>query len=160
MKKKALVAFYSLTGNTRFIAETIRDTIDADLLEIKSVKEYNPKGMSKYLWGGMQAVMSSKPILESINTDPNGYDLIFLGTPVWAWNISPPMRSFLENFNLSGKDVAIWLCSGRKTKDTFKNFKALMKDVNIVGQMNFIDPLKKDTAQIKEKAIEWAKSKI
>jgi len=160
MKKKVLVVFYSLTGNTKFIAETIRETVDAELLEIKPIKEYNPKGMSKYVWGGMQAVMSSKPALKPINIDTSTYDLIFLGTPVWAWNISPPMRSFLEKFNLNGKDVAIWLCSARKTKETFKKFKILMKDVNVVGQMNFIEPLKKDTENIKERVIEWTRSKL
>ncbi len=160
MKKKVLVVFYSLTGNTKFVAETIKDTINADLLEIKPIKEYKSEGMSKYVWGGMQAVMSSKPKLETIDIDLSLYDLIFLGTPIWAWNISPPMRSFLKKFSLNEKEVAIWMCSAGKTTETFKKFKNLLKNVNVVGQMNYIEPLRQDTEEIKQQIIKWAKSKL
>ena len=70
MAKKVLVAFYSLTGNTKFIAEVISEVLKADLLEIKPVKNLNPEGLSKYFWGGMQTVMSSTPELEDIEIDP------------------------------------------------------------------------------------------
>ncbi len=36
---KILIVYYSLTGNTQFIAEALRDTIEADILEFKPIKE-------------------------------------------------------------------------------------------------------------------------
>ena len=104
--------------------------------------------------------MSSTPELEDIEIDPLAYDLIFIGTPVWAWNISPPIRTFLYKFDFSGKNIAIWMCSSRKTTDTFKKFKALLPRTNIVGQMNYLEPLNNNPDEIKEKVIKWAKSKI
>lgn len=160
MEENTLVVYYSLTGNTRFIAETIKEAIKADILEIQPVKEINPEGMSRYLLGGLKSVMNSKPELKPIEIDPISYDLIFLGSPVWAWDITPPMRSFLEKFNFVGKKIALWLCSAHKTTNTFRRYKALLEEVEIVGQMNFIDPLKSDKDTMRKKVREWAKSKI
>ena len=61
MSKKILVVYYSLTGNTQFIAETIRDAIDSDLQIVKPVKDLNPNSGTRFLWGGMQATMKQKP---------------------------------------------------------------------------------------------------
>jgi len=59
---KMLIVFYSLTGNTRFIAEAIAETINADVLELKPIKELKADSGMKYMWGGAQATMKKKPL--------------------------------------------------------------------------------------------------
>ncbi|MHA2009864.1 MAG: flavodoxin family protein [Promethearchaeota archaeon] len=81
---KVLVVFYSLTGNTKLIAESIKDALDTDILELKPVKELNPEGGSKFFWGGYQSTMKLKPKLKDFDLNPLEYDLIIIGTPVWA----------------------------------------------------------------------------
>ena len=49
---KNLVIYYSLEGNTKLIAENIAKKIDADILELKTKKEYHKTGFKKYFWGG------------------------------------------------------------------------------------------------------------
>ena len=93
---KTLVLFYSYEGSTRKIAELIASSIDADIEEIKPVKEMKSKGFAKYVWGGRQAAMRTQPKLEPLNVNLDDYDTIFLGSPVWAFTYSPPIRSLLK----------------------------------------------------------------
>lgn len=48
---KNLVVFYSLEGNTKLIADTIVEKINADILELKPKKKYPNLGFKKYFWG-------------------------------------------------------------------------------------------------------------
>ncbi|KKL07306.1 hypothetical protein LCGC14_2459030 [marine sediment metagenome] len=89
--------------------------------------------------------------------NPLEYDIIILGTPVWAWNISPPMRSFLSKFDLTGKKVALWMCHAGDGVKAMKRFKEVTKNANIVGNISFQLPLEKDPDEKKEKTIAWIK---
>ncbi len=100
---KILVIYYSLTGNTKMIAETIQEIVNSDILALKPVKELKADSGMKYIWGGAQATMKKKPKLEDFTIDPLAYDLIFIGTPVWAWTFSPPIRTILSLFDFRDK---------------------------------------------------------
>ena len=152
---KILIVYYSLTGNTQFIAEALRDSIEADILELKPIKELNPESGTKFMWGGFQSTMKKKPELMDFNINPLEYDLIILGTPVWAWNISPPMRPFLSKSDLSSKKVALWMSHAGDGVKAMGRFKEIMDSANIVDTITFQMPLKKDSDKNKEKAIAW-----
>ncbi len=154
---KTLIVYYSLTGNTQFIAETLRDTIEADILELKPIKELKADSGTRFMWGGYQSKMKKKPKLMDFNTNPLEYDLVILGTPVWAWDISPPMRSFLSKFDLTSKKVALWMCHAGDGIKAMIRFKEALKDANIVESISFQNPLKKESDKNKEKAIAWIK---
>jgi len=160
MSKNILIVYYSLTGNTRFIAESIKDVLEAQIQEIKPIKEINPKGSMKYLWGGMRATMKKKPELEPIEKDPKDYDILFLGTPVWAWTFTPPIRSFISKFDLSEKVIAIWCCHGGSSGKTLKKLESSLENSHIIGKIEFQDPLKNNPEDAKKKVIEWAKNII
>ncbi len=157
---KMLVVYYSLTGNTKFIAEAIAEAINADILELKPVKELDAESGMKYFWGGFQATMKKKPKLKEFEINPLDYDLIFLGTPVWAWTFSPPIRSFLKKYNLSGKNIALWVCAGGDGIKSMNRFKEALKDTNINGEIRFKEPKQNAPENAKEKAIAWAKDII
>ena len=150
---KILIVYYSLTGNTQFIAETLRDSIEADVLELKPIKELNADSGSRFMWGGYQSKMKIKPKLMDFDINPLEYDLIILGTPVWAWDISPPMRSFLSKFDLTSKKVVLWMCHAGDGIKAMSRFKEILKNANIVDSITFQEPLKKDSDENKEKAI-------
>jgi len=154
--KNVLVVYYSLTGNTKLIAEAIGESINAEILELKPVKELNAEGSSKYFWGGYQATMKIKPKLKSFEVNPLEYDLIILGTPVWAWTYSPPIHSFLSKFDLSEKNVALWTSSQGDGLRAMDKFKKALKKANILGEIRFKEPKQNDPDRAKEKAIAWA----
>ena len=157
---KILIVYYSLTGNTQFIAETLRGSIEADILELKPIKELNPNKGTRFMWGGFQSTMKKSPELMDFDINPLEYDLLILGTPVWAWNISPPMRSFLSKFDLTGKKVALWMCHAGDGVKAMNRFKETLSGANIVENISFQDPLKKDSDGNKEKAIIWVEGVI
>ena len=157
---KILVAFYSLTRNTKFIAEAIAEAINADILEIKPVKDLNAESGMKYVWGGFQATMKKKPKLKEYDINPLGYEMIILGTPVWAWTFSPPIRSFLAKYDLKRKKIALFTCSGGDGVKAMSRFKDALKDSNIIGQISFQEPLQNNPNVAKENAIEWAKKLV
>ncbi|NVM35945.1 MAG: NAD(P)H-dependent oxidoreductase [Candidatus Lokiarchaeota archaeon] len=154
---KILVVYYSLTGNTKFIAEAIAESINSDILELKPVKELNAEGGSKYFWGGFQATMKKKPKLREFDINPLDYDLIILGTPVWAWTYSPPIRSFLSKYDLSEKNLALWTCSQGDGVKAMNKFKETLKSTNILGEIRFQEPKQYGLEASKEKAVLWAK---
>jgi flavodoxin len=157
---KKLVVFYSFEGNTRFVAEQIAVEAGADLLEIRPKKETKTHGFMKYFWGGRQSVMKVKPELEQLTRDPGGYDLLFIGTPVWAFNFSPPLRSFLEIINLSGKKIALFCCDEGGLGKTFVNLREILKDNRILGEKEFQAPLRKSREEVAGKAKEWARQMV
>ena len=154
---KILVVYYSLTGNTKLIAETIAESINADILALKPVKELNPESGMRFFWGGAQSTMKKKPKLKEFDINPIDYELIILGTPVWAWKFSPPIRSFLSKFDLSGKNVALWTCNAGDGVKAMKLLTEALKDANIIGEIRFQEPLKHGPDEAKEKAVAWVK---
>jgi flavodoxin len=76
---KKLVIFYSLEGNTAFVAEAIAEAIDAEILELKPKKDLNPKSFFTFFWGGMQVVFKIKPALMELDKNIENYDILFIG---------------------------------------------------------------------------------
>lgn len=103
---KILVMYYSFEGNTKKIAELIGNCIGADVEEIKPKQELKSRGFLKYLWGGRQVIMGTKPELMPINKDINDYDLVFVGTPIWAGTYAPPIKTLIEEGYIKNKKIA------------------------------------------------------
>jgi len=104
--------------------------------------------------------MKKKPELMDFNINPLEYDLIILGTPVWAWNISPPMRTFLSMFDLHSKNVALLMSHAGDGIKAMVRFKEILEGANIIDSITFQMPLKKDSDENKEKAIAWIKEVV
>lgn len=153
---KCLTIFYSLEGNTRFIAEAINNELKGDILEIKAKKEIPNKGFKKFLWGGKQVLLGEKPQIEDINIDFTKYDLIVFGTPVWASNFAPVFNTFFEQYNIKDKKVALFCChGGGKEGKTFIKFKEKLNGNIFLGETTFEDPLKKDADKDNLSAKQW-----
>ena len=112
-----LIVYYSLEGNTGYAAKKIASGIGADTLEIRPVKGYPTGGFRKFLWGGKSAVMAETPKLEPYDVDLSGYDRIIFGFPVWAGNITPPIRTFIKENDLTGKEIAAFACQADKKEE-------------------------------------------
>lgn len=150
-----LIIFYSLEGNTRFIAEILKDELQANLLEIKPKNEITSRGLLKYLWGGKQVYMKVKPTLLPIDLNLFDYETLIIGTPVWAWTFAPPIRSFLSRVQLKGKNIAIFCTSDGSRGKTLENMKTVLQGNRFVGEEEFIGVLN-NKKNNKLKARDWA----
>jgi flavodoxin len=154
---KTLVVYYSLEGNTKLIAQKLAEAVGADMLELKPKKEtVKPHSLSKYFWGGKQVMMKEKPELLPFDHNPEEYDLLFIGTPVWAWNFTPPLSTFLSSVKLADKKIALFCSHGGAKNKTLENMEAELPGNKIVGKIDFKEPLKNNPEECAAKAKEWA----
>ena len=109
---KRIVVYYSLEGNTKQAAERLAGQLQAELLEIRLLKEIPKEGGKKFMIGGMQATFGICPKLSDTAFDLASYDEIILGTPVWEGKCAPAIRSFIKKNHPDDKVVAVFTCSG------------------------------------------------
>ena len=145
---KTLVVYYSLEGNTEYVAEKIKEAIGADLLKLVPKKAYHDKGFAKFFWGGKSAVMAEKPELESYNIELTEYERIIFGFPVWAGNFTPLLRTFIgdNKENLKNKTFAAFACqSGSGAEKAIGKLAKCLGVERIEKTAAFIDPKAKRT---------------
>ena len=146
---KTAVIYFSLEGNTKYAAEKIAAQMGADLIPLIPVKEYPTGKVSKYFWGGKSATFGESPRLEPYRFDQNQYDLVILGTPIWAGTFAPPLRTFIRENKLTRKKIALFACcSGGGTERCFEQLKKEAGDCTVVSTLRLIDPLKGIQAEV------------
>ncbi len=107
---KILVVYYSRTDNTRRVAEEIKDGLDCEIEEIIDTK--NRSGLLNYISSGFQASRKKLTTLEDIKHDPADYDLLVLGTPLWAGKVSIPIRTYIIQNQAKFNNVAFFSTAG------------------------------------------------
>ena len=138
---KTLIVYYSLEGNTQWAAERIAAKLGADTLRLVPKAAYPDKGFKKFLFGGKSAVMKETPELEPYAADLAQYERVILATPVWAGTMAPPLRTFIQKEDLSGKQFALVASSmGGSPGRTFENIKALLGVTGEVPTLSLKDP--------------------
>ena len=155
---KTVIVYYSYEGSCAIVAGIIKNALNADVFEIKTVDEKKRTGFAKYFWGGKQVIFNNKPALRPLSVDINAYDLVILGTPVWAGSPAPAMVTFLDNAKISGKKLALFCSHGGGMGKVFDKIKALLPGNTFAGEINFLYAIKSDPAELKQKIGEWVKA--
>lgn len=113
---RKLVAYFSATGTTAKVAETLADAIGANLYEIEPAVPYTQADLN---WMDKQSrstiEMNDKTIRPTIaekDAHVEDYDTIFVGFPIW-WYVAPTIiNTFLEKYDFSGKKIVLFATSG------------------------------------------------
>lgn len=148
---KSIIVYYSLEGNTEFAAKKISDILGCDILRIEPEKVYPTGKLSKFLWGGKSAVMAETPPLKPYKFDETQYDRIIFGFPIWAGNITPPIRTFIKDNDIKGKHFAAFACqSGNGAEKAFEKLTALLGEA-LDEKLILIDPKARPKAVNDEK---------
>lgn len=156
---KNLVVYYSLEGNTKLIAEVIKKELNADIVELMPEKKYPKNGFKKFFLGGKSILFKEKPRLLNKDIDINNYDNIILGTPIWVGTYAPPFNTFIKQYEINNKNIALFAChGGGGANKCFDNFKKEFANNNFIGEVDFINPFIQDKEENIEKAIKWIKS--
>lgn len=108
---KVLVVYYSATGSTEAVAETIADATGGDLFELVPVEPYNSDDLD---WTNSNSRVSveyaneEQRVVELVADSVENwdeYDTVLIGYPIW-WGIAAwPVNEFVENNDFSGKTV-------------------------------------------------------
>ena len=114
--KNVLVVYFSVTGNTKTIAEKIATLTDADLYEIKPAVEYTDAdidyGNSNSRTSKEQNDSSVRPEIQSETISLERYDTIYIGYPIW-WGEEPRiMDTFVESYDFGDITMIPFCTSG------------------------------------------------
>ena len=102
---KMLVLYYSQTSNTKVVAQEIATKIGADMEEIVPVQPYDGDFQTTIERSMQEREQGITPEIQPINADLSEYDVIFIGYPIWFGTYAPPVATFLNNVDLSGKKL-------------------------------------------------------
>lgn len=152
---KSLVVYYTRTGNARFAAETIAAEIGSDVEEIMDMKKRS--GAMGYLSGGSDARRGKETKIAPTKKSPADYDLIIVGTPVWASRPTPAVTTYLKKNNLSSKKVALFFTQGGKKPSAIEQTKALIPNSKCIGVLTLINPAE-NKAESEKQITEWCKT--
>jgi flavodoxin len=100
-----LVAYFTRSGNTRVIAETIHRQLKTDLFEICPAQPYPADYLQTVGQAAQETGRGFEPPLEAKVSDLNKYATVFLGFPIWGQTAPPIIRSFLRAHDLKGKTL-------------------------------------------------------
>lgn len=132
---KVLVVYYSLSGQTKKIAEFIAAQTKADIYEITVTEPYT----SPSVYAKSKKELDSKqyPQLAAELPDLSAYDVIFVGGPVWWYTMATPLFSFLEKADFAGKKVVPFSTQGSNYGKFFTDFTAIAQNADIQKSENF-----------------------
>lgn len=107
------VIYHSHSGVTRSLAQKIKNACGADLIEVMPKKSYN--ALSVYAVGGYRAMKDAQDPIEQKKIDVAGYDLIILGTPVWAGKPTPAVNAAITTLKgyESKKAIVVVTCKSQ-----------------------------------------------
>ena len=151
---KTLVVYYSMSGTTEFAAREIAARLDAALLRIEPERAYPDRGFKKFLWGGKSALMAEMPPLCPYEFAAADYEQVIFGFPVWAGNLTPPLRTFIRDnaAALAGKEIAAFACeSGSGADKAFRRLRDCLGIGALRAELVLIDPKEKPTDENTEK---------
>ena len=153
---KQLIIFYSLEGNTANIAKIIQEATNVDIFELKPDKEIPKIGFKKFLKGGMQTIFNKKAISFKSDTNLDDYDMLFIGTPVWAGSISAPLKSYIAKKDITNKKIAAFTTSGGPDEKCLNKLKKILsKNNSYIGGINIPNLSKLNEFEIKSKINSW-----
>lgn len=135
---KKLVVFFSYTGNTKKIAESIQKKLNCDILEIKPVKPYSTDYQTVVDEEQNNESSKKKPEIQSIDKDLSKYDEIIVGSPVWWYTIAPVIRTFLTKYDLTGKTIKPFATNAGWLGRTFQEIEKLCPNSKVEKGMNIV----------------------
>ena len=141
---KTLITYFSASGITKNAAKKIADTIKADLFEIEPVNIYTKEDLDWTNKNSRTTIemndKTSRPPIKNKVENINDYETIIIGFPVWWYTAPTIINTFIEENDLTNKNIYIFVTSGgssfggslKDLKNTYPNLK-LINGIRITG---------------------------
>jgi flavodoxin len=150
---KTLITYYSFSGNTDKVANIFADVLKKRG-EVVMQKLRPADEIQKFALQCKAAFMGKRAVLEgNVQFDVGHYDLLLIGSPVWAFAPTPSINTYLDKLSgLNGKRAIMFLTSGSGTGvgRCFKNMRKILetKGASRIDEVNIPDRKLKDAAFI------------
>ena len=154
-RTKMLIIYYSLTGNTKYIAEQIRRKTGGDVFLIETVKTYPAEYSALTDEAKRELQTGDLPALKKGPPDMSSYDLILVGSPVWWYTVSTPVMSFLKQADFAGKRVSAFCTHGGGTGKFFPHFKEQTKNAVVLEGLDLFKPRQARKGEVDKAVDSW-----
>ena len=139
---KILISYFSASGVTKGVAQKLSEAINGDLFEIEPVEKYTKEDlnwMDKNSRSSIEmADKSSRPKITKKIDNIESYDSIVIGFPVWWYTAPTIINTFIEENNLIGKSIYVFVTSGSSSyEDSLRDLKEKYSSLNFVSGKRF-----------------------
>ena len=128
-----LVVYYSFTGNSKKVANYVKEKLNADILELEPKIPFSTD-YDEVVAEWQNNDMKKDVEIKSIDKDLSQYKKVVLITCTWWYGISPVMKKFLKEYDLSGKDVLV----ASSNAGWIGDYKTLLPNANIKGELDLV----------------------
>lgn len=145
------IIYHSHSGTTRRIAKKVKAACGGDLIEVMPQKKYN--FLTLYLLGGYRAMKDMQDPIEQKKIDVAGYDMIVVGSPVWAGKPTPAISAAIDAIRgCEGKRAIIFSTCGSQPGQTVGIIKKRLetKGIKVIGVHVFTQKDLKDGRKLNE----------
>ncbi len=113
---KILISYFSASGNTKRVAEKLSKVINGDLFEIEPINKYSTEDLD---WTNDKSRTTIEmkdrefrpPIKNKVNNIEE-YEKVIIGFPIWWYTAPTIINTFIEENDLTNKDIYIFVTSG------------------------------------------------
>ncbi len=161
--KKILIVYLSRTNNTKAIAEIIQKKVGGTLVALELEKPYPENYKATVQQVVDENASGYLPPLKTKIDSMEKYDVVFVGFPTWDMQMPPPMKSFLHQYNLSGKTIIPFNTNaGYGVGSGFETVKELCPDSNVLEGFEMKGGIERDGIYfvIKDEKAKEAENKV
>ncbi len=155
-KSKSIVVYFSATGTTKSVAQTLADELGTDAYEIIPENQYSSDDLN-YNNDNCRANLemkddSARPSIKNDLSAVSEYDTVYLGYPIW-WGTAPRIiQTFMESYDLSGKTIYTFCTSGSSgVEQSVSDLQGDYPNLNIISGHRF------ESGSTNETIAEWLK---
>ena len=150
--KKVLVCYFSASGNTKKVAENLASSVNGDLFEIEPKEKYTSEDldwMNKQSRSSIEMNENIKPDILNKVSNLEDYNAICLGFPIWWYKEPTIIDKFLEENDMTGKDIYVFVTSGSSSIDsTYNSLQNNFPDLKFVKGQRFTGDGSEDYASL------------
>ncbi|TDE15643.1 flavodoxin family protein [Dyadobacter psychrotolerans] len=160
---KTLIVYLSRTNNTKAIAEMIQKTVGGKLVAVELQTPYPENYQATVAQVAKENETGFMPLLKTKIDSIQKYDVVFIGFPTWGMQLPPPMKSFLKQYNLTGKTIIPFNSNGGYgIGSTFETVKQLCPDSRVLEGYSTRGGLERDgqLLMIKEEKAKQTETEI
>ena len=125
--------FGHLYGNTEYVADILSKKLNADLFRIETVRSYPTEPKALLDETKVENASHMRLELKSMVENFSDYDVIFIGYPLWWYDMPMAIYSFLEGYDFSGKTIVLFTThGGNRFCRTVPTVRKLFPKANVV----------------------------
>lgn len=154
-EKDMIIVYFSYTNNTERVAELLKQKTGADIYEVEVAEPYSEGTQSVEERSKEERESGNLPELAGALPDLSAYETVLVGGPVWAYTVSTPLMSYLEQTDFEEKTVAPFWTDAGSQGDYEKDFTAQVKNGRVLEGLQLSHIASMEDSEINEKLDEW-----